>query len=138
MGIERGNDEMEKVDREGEIRDEFGSGDQEQQVYDAGERSHVSCGCQAEACQGSVPYQAVEHPYEPQHPANSHVTAQTVPAEQQVEADVAAGDQGGEDDQDRGGDIVGELKEHNLGQDAQRGDISERAGPWGSTAASHA
>lgn len=118
MGIERGNDEMEKVDREGEIRDEFGSGDQEQQVYDA--------------------YQAVEHPYEPQHPANSHVTAQTVPAEQQVEADVAAGDQGGEDDQDRGGDIVGELKEHNLGQDAQRGDISERAGPWGSTAASHA
>jgi hypothetical protein len=65
---------------------------------------HVEC----------LPGEAVEHPNQPQGPANCGVAAQAAPAEQEVQTDFLARDYGSEDDKDRGACIVGELQQDDL------------------------
>lgn len=38
MGVERGDDEVDEMDGDGKIRDEFGARDEEEDKYDAGKK----------------------------------------------------------------------------------------------------
>jgi hypothetical protein len=88
---------------------------------------HVEC----------LPGEAVEHPNQPQGPANCGVAAQAAPAEQEVQTDFLARDYGSEDDKDRGACIVGELQEDDLGEDAGGGEVRKGAGSRRAASAWH-
>lgn len=70
---------------------------------------------------GSLPCKTIQNPDKSQSPADSSIAAETLPAEQQIRANLLAKDQGGEDDQDSGAGIVGELEKEDLGGDARGG-----------------
>lgn len=80
---------------------------------------------------------SVEEPYKCHEPPLRRVAAHAVPCEDEVEAEGHAGDEGGEEEEDEGGEVVEGLEGRDLGGDFERLQFGEGAGARGSAATSH-
>lgn len=133
MRVKGGDDQVDEMDGEGEIKHELRARYQE--------KNEDGTGICQQSARGdgrcSLPSQTVQYPDEPQGPAHSGVAAQSLPAKQQIQTDILARNQGREDNEHAGACVVGELEEDNLRRDAGRGEIGERTGPWRATSAGH-
>jgi hypothetical protein len=87
--------------------------------------------------QRGLPSETIQHPNQPQGPSNSGIAAQTVPAKQQINADLLTGYQSCEDDEDSSACIVGKLEKDDLRQYAGWGQIRKCTGSRGAASARH-
>lgn len=76
-------------------------------------------------------------PHKGQQPALGGVPAQGGPAEDEVEGEVGAHDESGEEHENKGDGVVYSLKSAYLGQDAQRRQLGDGAGPRWSSPTGH-
>lgn len=86
-----------------------------------GEISHMHA--RLDGLPGNKPNQAIQHPDQPQYPSDGCVPPQRIPAQDQVQRERRAVDDGGEEDQRRGRHIVGQLEDDNLSDDFQRREV---------------
>jgi len=86
------------VNGAGEVRDELGASDEEEEVY--------------YACD------AVEYPDQGDGPAEGGVGADGAPAQEQVELRWLTGDEGRKEEKEGGGDVIEELEDDDLSEDA--------------------
>ena len=114
MGVERGDDEVDEVYGQRKVEHKLGTGYEDK--YEDG-ATDTSVDSWHEGTMGGLPCKTVQDPNKPKGPADGGVAAETSPAEQEICADLLAKHQGGEDDQDGGAGIVGELEEEDLGGD---------------------
>lgn len=108
---------MNKVHGKGKIKDELRAGDEEQYENGTGE--------------------AIQHPDQAQCPSNRSISAQALPVEEEIQADLLARYQGSEENKDPGACIVCKLQEDNLGEDADWREIRECTGSRGAASAWH-
>ena len=75
-----------------------------------------------------APNEAVQHPYQPQHPSHRRVSPQEMPVEDEIEVEAMSGGQCREQNEDDGADVVRGLEQDDLAEDPQRCQVRERAG----------
>lgn len=69
----------------------------------------------------------VQHPAEGECPASSHVSSYSLPVKEHGRLRMLARDKGREDDQHNRAHVVGQLEQEDLGEDAQRSQVCQRA-----------
>lgn len=118
---------MQQVQREGEVRDELGARDEQEEEGDAvvggagvglqgflrGERERLDT--------KNVPAETGTEPTDPQRPAGRRVAPEAPPAEHEVGGERFPRRQGGEEQEARGAEVVEQLERDDLRQDAQGG-----------------
>lgn len=116
--VEACEEEVEEVGGEGEVGDEFAARDED----DHGE-GHAKA--------------SVENPHKGQEPSLRCIAADAIPPEDEVEVEGHAGDEGREEHEDQGGEVVEGLEAGYLGGDFERLELCEGAGARGPASASH-
>lgn len=116
--VEGGDDEVEGVHGEGEVGDEFGAADEE--GYGEGHEEAP-----------------VENPDEAEEPALRRVAAHGGPAEDEVNAEVGAGDERGEEHEGEGDGVVERLQGGDLTDDLEGWEFGQGAGARGAAPARH-
>lgn len=84
-----------------------------------------------------LPGEAIQHPDQAQCPSNRGISAQALPVEEKIQADLLARYQSSEENKDPGACIVCELQEDNLGENADWREIGECTGSRGAASAWH-
>lgn len=67
--------------------------------------------------QGNSPKQTIQHPNQSQHPPQSRISSDSIPAQYHIRRERRPVNERGEQDQNRGRHIVGELEEDDLADD---------------------
>ena len=135
MGIERYDEQVDDVQRDGKVGDQLGPRDQQQDGDDAvfaslafwssfyfstrgwrertrgTEKGGVY---QEEGLRGTKPYKAIRHPTDPQHPPDGRIASQALPPQHQLGAERPAGHQCREEDQRCPAHVVDCLQQEDL------------------------
>lgn len=146
--VEACEEEVEEVDCEGEVGDEFAARDEDDHGERPGDEKNKMLASfdftivfLREIKVKTVLYAhakaAVENPHKGQEPSLRRIAADAIPPENEVEVERNAGDQGGEEHEDEGGKVVEGLEAGYLGGDFERLELCEGAGARGPASAGH-